>query len=120
MHGAAVADLQFADDRNVVFRLAGDDAGAATGADVEIDRHAPLLRGSERRMGVKGGKVVRQFFVARDLLHELVVAAVTIDRRFAHESATFDAPVILRDRERICARTFLNCHALDRLPSATM
>ena len=43
MHGATMADLQFADDRDVVFRLAGNDTGAATGAGVEIDRHPPLL-----------------------------------------------------------------------------
>ena len=59
MHGAAVADLQFADDRDVVFRLAGDDAGAASGADVEVDGHSPLLRRFERRMAVKrGGSIV--------------------------------------------------------------
>ena len=55
------------------------------------------------------------FVIARDFLHELVILAVTIDRRFAHEPATLDAPVILRDRERICARNFLDRHAVDRL-----
>ena len=115
MHRATVADLKFADDRNVVLALAGDDARAAAGAHIQIDRHPPLLIGGQRRMRVKGWQRTRFFVIARDLLHELVILAVTIDRRFAHEPTTFDAPVILRDRERICARNFLDRHAVDRL-----
>ena len=53
MHRAAVANLKLADDRNIVLALAGNDARAATGADIQIDRHPPLLRGLERRMRVK-------------------------------------------------------------------
>ena len=41
MHLTAVGDLRLADDGHVVFRLAGDDARVATGADVLVDRHAP-------------------------------------------------------------------------------
>src|SRR5205085_11490552 len=49
MHGPAVAHLEFAHDWNVVFALAGNNAGAATGADIEVYRHAPLLFGGQRR-----------------------------------------------------------------------
>ena len=60
MHGAAVRDLKFADDRNVIFALAGNDARAATGADIQIHRHPPLLRRGHRRMGVEGRQTLRQ------------------------------------------------------------
>ena len=53
VHRAAVGHLQFADDRNIVFALAGNDAGAAASADIQIDRHAPLLGRLQRRMSVK-------------------------------------------------------------------
>ena len=43
MHFAAVDDLFLADDRDVVFRNAGDDARVAAGARVVIDRHAPFV-----------------------------------------------------------------------------
>ena len=85
MHGAAVTDLQLADDRNIIFALAGDNAGAATGADVQVDRHAPLLRRLERRVGVDGRQLSRQLIVPRDLFHEFVVFAVMFEGRFAHQ-----------------------------------
>src|SRR5262249_42200465 len=43
MHGPAMGDLQFANDRHVVFGLASDDARAAASTNIQIDRHAPLL-----------------------------------------------------------------------------
>ena len=95
---ATVADLQFAHDRNVVFALAGNDTGTATSANVQIDRHAPLLWRVERRMAVKRRQIGRLFFVARDLFHEIIVRAIFLERRLAHEPAAFDAPMILRDR----------------------
>ena len=73
VHDAAMGDLQFADNRDVVFRLAGDDAGAASGAGVEIDCHAPLLGRGEWRVRVERRQLLRQFFVPRDLLHEVFV-----------------------------------------------
>ena len=100
--------------------LAGDDARAATGADVQIDRHSPLLLGVERRMAVERRQLRRQFVVARDFLHELVVFAIMIERRFAHEAAAFDAPMVLRDRERIFSAGPLSTFTLSIvLPSAT-
>src|SRR5207253_1982339 len=52
VHRPAMGDLQFADDRDIVLRLAGDDARAAAGAGIQIDRHSPLLRRLQRRMTV--------------------------------------------------------------------
>ena len=43
VHLAAAQHLVLADDRDVVLRLAGDDAGVAADAGVEVDRHAPLV-----------------------------------------------------------------------------
>ena len=59
VHDTAMGDLQFADNRDVVFRLAGDDTGAATGADVEVNRHTPLLWCGERRVFVERGQLLR-------------------------------------------------------------
>src|SRR6185295_4548028 len=44
MQRASSRGLQFADRRNVVFRMASGHARFATGAAVEIDRHAPSVR----------------------------------------------------------------------------
>ena len=52
VHRPAMGDLQFANDRDIVLRLACDDTGAATGAGIQIDRHSPLLRRLQRRMTV--------------------------------------------------------------------
>src|SRR5579863_991696 len=43
VHLAATPDVVLADGRDVVLRLAGDHAGVAAGALVEVDRHAPLV-----------------------------------------------------------------------------
>jgi hypothetical protein len=43
VHFAALGDLFLADDRDVVFRLAGDEAGVAAHAGGKVDRHAPLV-----------------------------------------------------------------------------
>jgi hypothetical protein len=40
-------DLLLADDRNVVLGLAGDDAGVAADAGVEVDAHPPLVHAVE-------------------------------------------------------------------------
>lgn len=61
MHFAAAEDLVFADDGDVIFGLAGDDAGVATGASVEVDRHAPLLIAGERR-GLVEAAALGNFF----------------------------------------------------------
>ena len=43
VHFAAIVYLLLADDRNIVFTLTGDGTGITTGADVEVDGHAPLI-----------------------------------------------------------------------------
>ena len=111
-----MADLQFADDRDVVFSLAGNDAGAAPGADVQVHRHAPLLRRVQGRMRVERRKFFRQLFVARDLHYEILVCAVTIERRLAHQSAAFDAPMLLRDGQRVLGPGLFNLDAFHRFP----
>ncbi len=49
VHVAVAPDLVLADDREVVLRLAGDDAAAAAGAGVEVDDHLPLRGGRFQR-----------------------------------------------------------------------
>jgi hypothetical protein len=43
VHDPAAGHFRLADDRDVVLRLAGDHAAAASGAGVEVDDHAPLV-----------------------------------------------------------------------------
>ena len=73
VHRPAMGDLQFADNRDVVLRLAGDDTGAATSADIEIDRHAPLLGRVERRMAVDAWQPMGQVFLTGNFFRELIV-----------------------------------------------
>src|SRR3954468_20574470 len=60
VHLAAAAHLLVADDGYVVLALAGDHAGVAAGAGIEVDRHAPLLAFlvavllPERRLALRG------------------------------------------------------------------
>jgi hypothetical protein len=44
-HLAPARDLILADDRYIVFDIAGRNAGVAADATVEIDHHAPGMRG---------------------------------------------------------------------------
>src|SRR5207247_6237066 len=84
VHDAAMRDLQFSDNRNVVFRLAGDHASVAAGAHIQVNAHSPLLRRVQRRMGVETWWRMRQFFCARNLFREFVVLAITLQRSFAN------------------------------------
>src|SRR5262249_4021017 len=56
VHLAAAAGLVRDDDGDVVLGLAGDDAGAAAGADAQVEGHAPF----ETVVGVLGLVVERQ------------------------------------------------------------
>ncbi len=58
---------------------------------------------------------MRQFLVARNFFHELIVFAVMLDRGFPHETAPFNAEMFLCDRERIFLSHFRDFHALDPL-----
>ncbi len=90
-------------------------AYAATGTNVHVHRHAPLLRRSHRRMRVKRREDRRKLLVAGDLLGKVVILAVAIERRLADEAAAFDAPVFLRNRERIFSGDLLNLDAFNVL-----
>ena len=48
-------------------------------------------------------------------LHELVVFAVTVQGRFTHHAAAFDAPMFLCAGERIFLSDFCHAHAFDVL-----
>lgn len=50
---AAFDEVLLADEGDVVFRAAGDEAGVAAGADVEVDAHTPLFP----RVGCTVGEV---------------------------------------------------------------
>src|ERR1043166_2926448 len=43
MHHAVTFDLLFTHDRNVIFRLTGEDTRIAADTRIEIDRHSPLM-----------------------------------------------------------------------------
>ena len=94
-HVAAARDLIFAHDGHVVLRLAGDDARVATRASAQIDRHAPLLGRSQRRMGEKRN-VRRDVPVHPHGLRKSGLLGVTLGRRLPHQIAAFHALVRLR------------------------
>src|ERR1041384_3250117 len=94
MHLAPARHFGLADDRTSVFRLAGDHAGVAADARAGVDRHAPgvafvLEAGIER--------------LRRMLLLARKVRALTIflERRRAHEIASFHVVMVLHARESV-------------------
>src|SRR5918995_2135968 len=93
MHLASGHHLVFADDRNVVFGLARDDARIASVARVQIDRHAPLVPAGffllVGEYGPERWQLVLVFFQRRDFLA----------RYGAYEIAPFHQMVILHARE---------------------
>jgi hypothetical protein len=95
--------------------LAGDDTGAASRADIQIDTHAPLLRRVERRMTVDTRQSMRHFLLTGNFLRELIVCAVAFKCRFPNKTAALNAELFLRDGERISASHFRHFHALDPL-----
>src|SRR6185369_13303487 len=66
-------------------------------------------------MRVERGQSCRQFVVPSYLAYKFIVPAIMLDRCFAHETAAFDAPVILRDRERVRVAHFRHLDPFDRL-----
>ncbi len=83
VHVAAEASLLLADDRDVVFRLAGQDAVVASHTLVEIDRHTPgiglffiLVRRIERGV-LRGLRLV--------LMCEVRILLVFVENRFADQ-----------------------------------
>src|SRR6516165_6681172 len=108
-------DLQFSDNRNVVFRLASDHASVAAVADIQVDAHSPLLRRVQRRMRIETRRRMRHFFCARDFFRELVVLAITLERSFANKTTAFDAEMFLCDRERITSADLRHLHGVNAL-----
>src|SRR5207245_7118576 len=85
VHMPAFVDLLLADYRNIIFRLAGDDAVVAADARIQVNRHAPRIR-----------------------LRLVVVRRVhTFGRRFLAEIGFF---LVLLKRLREDDRTFLVAH----------
>ena len=97
VHLAAAHDLILADDRDIVFRHAGDHAGVAAVAAVQVDGHAP------------GVARVGEFLVERIALGRLLVVfvgeagilLVFLERAGAQDLAAFHVEVILRAGQRI-------------------
>ncbi len=108
VHLASAEDLVLADDRDVVLGLAGDHAGRATGAGVQIDRHSPAVLGAVELLGLPERKSVGGVVGIRD---EVMVVVVGVDRRFAEQNGKsfrralttdrVDGEVVLHGRERI-------------------
>ena len=113
VHLAAADHLVPADDRNVVLRLAGDDAGLAAGAGVEVDRHSPLVQTVEfgRRIEGIAARDLRRLFRQRlfrgflvvgrtvrleaDRRDECRVALELVDIGLANDLAALHRPVLL-------------------------
>ncbi len=130
MHLPAADDLVLADDGDVVLRLAGDHAGVAADAGVQVDRHAPggpfglVILGVELRRDVARLVVLealqlalRDVLVDADLLHEGRVGLEFFERRLADEAAPLHRIVLLGDGERIGPVDLLDFHPGDETGS---
>ena len=118
VHLAAAHNLLFANDRNIVFRLAGNRAAIAADAIVEVYRHAPgvthalcfvvvLFRIVERLVfsWYVGFMIIRA--VMQILFQRLRTQDVAV---FFAEVAIFHVEVELGNREQILLRAFLYRH----------
>ena len=94
VHLAAAHHFVFADDGNVVLRLARDDARVAAVARVEIDRHAPLVAAGFFLLVGEHRPQRRQFVLVFLQRCELSTW------HGAHEIAPFHQVVVLHARER--------------------
>ena len=83
MHLASACDLIFADNRNVVLRLASNRANTAADAGVEIDDHAPGV-------AVVFDLRIKRFVFTRRWLFGFG------DGSDAHQIAAFHLPMMLR------------------------
>ncbi len=104
VHFASTRHLLFSDNRNVVLRLTGNGAGAATDAGVEINHHAPGVASvvDER---VERFLIPRRRFLSLDDRARIFVKAR--QRSAAHLVAAFHLPVLLRGNEFVTlARSF--------------
>ena len=111
-HVAVFADLVFADDRDIVFSLAGDNAGVATRAGIEIHRHAPLFLRGQFGMGVERN-IRRDVTIHAHLLGEGVVFSVAVNRSLTDEIAAFHAAMLLGLSHRVVAVRDLESHSAE-------
>src|SRR6185437_11234880 len=113
LHDAAAADLIFPHYRNIVFRLAGDDARAATGAGIQIDGHAPRVTLAVIPLGIHGQSARRNF---GSFVHTLGVFHILADVAFVNNmAARIEHVLVLLSSEDILAGDLVRFHA-DVLP----
>ena len=99
VHLPALHHLLLADDRHVVLALAGDHAGVAADAGVQVDRHAPLRR-------VLVGPLVPHRVLVRFLAvsgREVGMFLEVVEVRFADDRAPLHRVVVLGLRQRVGA-----------------
>ena len=104
VHFASAHHLVLADNRNVVFRLAGDDAGVAAIAAIEVDGHGPFVA-LVRKFGLAlvKGIVFRRRFLA---FGKIRILAVFLESCRHHDVAAFHVEVILRAGHRVAVAGF--------------
>ena len=93
-HIAVPAHLFLADDRNVILSLAGNDAGIAAEAGIQVYGHAPLLRRCERGVSVEGD-IRRNVTIHAHGLRKLRIIFVAFERALAEQIATLHAAMLL-------------------------
>src|SRR5262249_30281082 len=96
VHLAPAHDFGFADDRNVVLRLAGHDASAAADARIQINRHPP---GVTRILEV----LIERMILCWRLLFEageVRMLAIFVERCRSHQLAPFHIVMKLRVSQR--------------------
>src|SRR5258708_618164 len=106
MHFAAAHDLILADYGDVVFRLAGDHAGIAAIALVQVDGHRPLVS----VVGIFGLTLVKREFLWRQfrvLVGKVRILAIFLERAGLEDLAAFHPEVILPPADRLIPPRFL-------------
>ena len=66
-------------------------------------------------MRIQGRQDGRQLVVAGELFYEIIIAAISIERGFAHKAAAFDAPMLLGDGECVGSGHLLDLDAFNVL-----
>ena len=101
MHLPAAGHFGLADDRNIIFRQACDDAGIAADARVDVDGHAPGVT------FVFEARVKRALrFVVMLALGEVGFLPILLQSRGAHQIAPFHAVMELRASQGILRADF--------------
>ena len=98
-HVAAAADLVLADDGDVVLGAAGDEAGIAADAGIQIDRETPLEIAGERGIRVDGNGLGE---FAIHLGGEVRLLPELLERPLAGDVAPLHVLVLLRAGKDVC------------------